>query len=65
MIVPTKPTKTPINWFFLNENPNIVAPIIYALKGVSEFKIAEIELSISVIAKAKRKEGKNVPTKAV
>ena len=39
------------------------APKIKVLKGVSEFKIAEIELSIPFTAKASKKDGKKVPKK--
>ena len=48
--VPTKPIIIPINCCFLNEKPKTNAPKINVLKGVNEFKIETIELSIPKIA---------------
>ena len=41
------------------------SPIIKVFKGVSEFRIEVIELSITLMVYANRKTGKNVPSKAV
>ena len=63
--VPNKPIKMPYNCDFLRTKPNTVAPKIKVLKGVKEFKMATIELSIVVIANANKKPGIKVPNKDV
>ena len=63
--VPIKPNKIPINCFFLNPKPKTKTPIINVLKGVKEFNMEAIALSISWTANENKKTGKNVPKKAV
>ena len=60
--MPTNPIKTPISCLFLNPKPKTKAPNISVFKGVKEFKIEAIELSIFSIAKANKNAGKKVPT---
>ena len=59
------PIKIPYNWVLLKVKPNTITPRIKVLKGVKEFKIATIELSIVVIANANKNPGIKVPAKDV
>ena len=61
MAVPIKPIKTPQNWLRLKFNPKITEPKIMVFKGVSEFKMEQIELLTLVSAIAKRYAGIKVP----
>ena len=63
--LPTNPIITPKTWLLLKFNPNAKIPKINVFNGVSELRIALIELSIWVSAIEKRKAGINVPNKDV
>ena len=63
MIVPAKPMSTPKSWILLNITPKNNVPIISAFSEVKEFRIEATELSIPVIANAKKKAGNRVPNK--
>ena len=61
-VVPTRPISTPTNWILLNTTPKNKVATIKAFKEVIEFKIEATELSIPVIANAKKNAGNNVPS---
>ena len=61
--VPTKPISTPTNWTLLNTTPKNNEATISAFNEVKEFSIEATELSMPVIAKAKKNAGNNVPNK--
>ena len=63
IIVPTKPISTPTNWTLLNTTPKNNVATISAFNEVKEFNIDATELSMPVIAKAKKNAGNKVPNK--